>query len=107
MKFYKNLYVSKLVENKKDKIIEKLKQKDFPMILCYIIVLLEEGEKQMEFYSTGLLHQKQLERDDLFIVGLAAGYRDAIHLVQEITSEVYEETGGADIRAYIREKEMC
>ena len=55
--------------------------------------------------STTLLHQKQLQEEDMFIVGLAAGYRDAIRLVGKITQEVYENTGGADIRGYIRNKE--
>lgn len=104
MKFYKNLYVTELVKDRKDKIISKLQNGEFPLV-CYLLVLLENGDSQLEFYSTTLLHQKQLQEDNMFVVGLAAGYRDAVRLVQSITQEVYEHTGGADIRTYIREKE--
>ncbi len=104
MKFYKNLYVTELVKDRKENIIQKLQNGEFPLA-CYLLVLLETGESQLEFYSTTLLHQKQLQDDSIFIVGLAAGYRDAIRLVQKVTQEVYEKTGGADIRTYIRNKE--
>lgn len=104
MKFYKNLYVSEYVEKKKEKIINKLKQGKIPFSY-YIIVLLEEGENQLEFYSTSLLYQEKLREEELFVVGIAAGYEDAIYLVEEISKEVYENTGGVDIRSYIQNKE--
>lgn len=104
MKFYKNLYVSEYMEDKKEKMISKLKRGNFPFT-CYILVLIEEGENQLEFYSTSLLYQKKMMEEELFIVGIAAGYRDAIYLVEKITKEVYDETGGVDIRSYIRKME--
>lgn len=43
--------------------------------------------------------------DDIFVVGIAGGYDDALYLVEEIAKEVYEKTGDLDIRSYIRERE--
>ena len=104
MKFYKNLYVSEEIGKKKDKIIQKLKAGKYPMT-TYIITLIEDGDNQLEFYSTALLKQDMLYDEGIFVVGLAAGYDDAVYLIEEITREVYEKTGDVDIRSYIKELE--
>lgn len=101
MKLFKKLYVSEYVKHRKEKIIKKLKAGEFPLSY-YILVLIEEGENQLEFYNTSLLYQKKLQEEELFVVGIAAGYEEAIYLVEDITREVYEKTGTADIRSYIR-----
>lgn len=104
MKFYKNLYVSEALEKKKEKIINKLCSGKYPLTV-YLLTLIEEGENQLEFFSTTMLWQKMVADDELFVVGIASGYDDAAYLVKEIAEEVYQETGGLDIRAYIRERE--
>lgn len=104
MKFYKHLYISEEIGKKKDKIIQKLKEGKYPLTI-YLIALIEEGENQLEFYSTALLRQDMLYDDDIFVVGLASGYDDAVYLIEEITREVYEKTGDVDIRSYIREQD--
>lgn len=104
MKFYKNLYVSESLEKKRDKIINKLIYGKYPLTV-YVIVLLEEGENQMEFYSASMFKQKIVSADNIFVVGIASGYDEAIYLVQRIAEEVYEKTGGLDMRSYIREQE--
>ena len=104
MRFYKNLYVSESLEKKKDKIIKKLSAGKYGLTL-YLLVLIPEGENQLEFYSAAMLRQKLISDEGLFVVGIASGYDDAVYLVQEIAGEVYEATGGLDIRSYIREQE--
>ena len=69
------------------------------------IALIEEGENQLEFYSMLMFRQGSVIDDDIFAVGLASGYDDALYLVEEIAKEVYEKTGDLDIRSYIRERE--
>ena len=64
-----------------------------------------EGENQLEFYSTLMFRQGSVIDDDIFVVGIAGGYDDALYLVEEIAKEVYEKTGDLDIRSYIRERE--
>lgn len=100
MRFYKYLYVSESLEKKTEKIKTKLQKGKFPMN-AYMIVLIEEGENQLEFYSAALLHQQIFEKENLFIVGIAESQMDAIYLVDEIAREVYANTGGLDIRSYI------
>lgn len=104
MKFYKNLYLGVGLEKKKEKIIEKLETGKYPLTL-YILTLAQTEENQLEFYSTLMLRQKLIADKDVFVVGLATGYEDALYMVEEITREVYEKTGGADIRGYLLEQE--
>ena len=104
MKFYKHLYVSEDIGKKKEKIIRNMKPGKYPLT-TYLLVLTEEGENQLEFYSASLLRQGMLYEEDIFVVGLASGYEDAVYLVEEITREVYEKTGDVDIRSYIRDQE--
>ena len=104
MRFYKNLYVSESMAKKKEKVIAKLNKKKYPL-KTYVIALIEEGENQLEFYSTLMFRQGSVIDDDIFAVGLASGYDDALYLVEEIAKEVYEKTGDLDIRSYIRKQE--
>ena len=84
--------------------IAKLNKKKYPL-KTYVIALIEEGENQLEFYSTLMFRQGSVIDDDIFAVGLADGYDDALYLVEEIAKEVYEQTGDLDIRSYIRKQE--
>lgn len=45
------------------------------------------------------------EQEDLLIVGVGASYQDAVETVGQIVDETYRETGGFDVKTYLREKE--
>lgn len=104
MRFYKHLYVSDSLKKKKEKIIAKLNKKKYPLSI-YVVTLIEDGTNQLEFYSTLMFRQGSVIDEDIFVVGLASGYEDALYLVEDIVKEVYEKTGDLDIRAYIRGQE--
>lgn len=104
MKFYRNLYLGVGLEKKKEKLIKKLETGKYPLTL-YLLVLAQTEENQLEFYSTLMLHQKMVSEKDIFVVGIASGYEDAVYMVEEITRETYEKTGTADIRGYLLEQE--
>ena len=72
MRFYKNLYVSESMAKKKEKVIAKLNKKKYPL-KTYVIALIEEGENQLEFYSTLMFRQGSVIDDDIFAV---SGRRD-------------------------------
>ena len=104
MRFYRYLYESELMKGKKDKITERLKNRDYPLA-AYVIVLPEEGENQLEFFRTSLLAQQIFDAEEMFVVGIAAGYDDALYLVERIEEDVYKATEDADIRSYILERD--
>lgn len=104
MNFYKNLYISDGYKNKKESLIKKLKEGKYPLS-AYVLVLIESGPNQLEFYPAALLYQGYIKSDQMFIVGLADSYMDAVYLVEDIVKEVYDKTGTADIRSFIEKVE--
>lgn len=96
--------MSESLEKKKDKIIQKMKKGKYPLTI-YILALIEEGENQLEFYSSAILRQSVVSDDGIFVVGIASGYDDAVYMVEDIAKEVYEKKGNLDIRSYIQERE--
>ena len=100
MKFYNNLYISDDLKNKKEKWTKKLESGKYPLG-AYILVLPENSENQLEFYRATMLYQEYFYSKEIFIVGLAESYMEAIYLVEKITREVFEKTGGADLRSYL------
>ena len=105
MQFYRKLYISESLEKKKEKIMRRLKTGKL-QINVYIIALPSNERNQLEIYNSSLLMQPSFPKDNLFVAGIAKGYEEALELVEEITKEVYNETGGANIRAYIMGKEQ-
>ena len=105
MKFYKNLYVSDGYQKKKEELVQRMKSGKYPLS-AFVLVLIENGPNQMEFYPTVMLYQGYLETENIYVLGLAESYMDAVYMVEDITREVYENTGTADIRSYIRAQEM-
>ena len=92
MRYYKHLYLTEGLEKKKEKILRKL----------------EAGKLQPSVHVITTLQFKQpaFPEQDLFVVGITKGYEEAVELVEQIVQEVYEQTGGCDIRSYILEKEQ-
>ncbi len=100
MEFYRDLYVTESIKPRKEKILLKLKQKKYPPGI-FLLTVPSGGDGQLEFFSSALLRQELLKDENLFVVGIAAGYDDAVYLVEEITAEVYWQTGGGDLRAWL------
>ena len=102
MEFYKDLYVSEFLEKKRNKLVRDIRHKEsYPSI--YVIALPACDHNQLELYSSIMLKQKVYDRDDLFIVGIADGYDDALMIVQRIYDDVLLKTGNTDVRRYLEE----
>ena len=104
MRYYKHLYLAKGIR-KKEKIIRKLEENKLQMNI-HVITLARNEKNQLEIYHARVLLQPNFPHDDLFVVGIAKGYEDAVEMVEEIAQEVYNKTKGADIRSYILEREQ-
>ncbi len=104
IKFYCNLFISEDFESKKKKIIRKLRNnKVQPHV--YVLALPFETCNQLEFYSSMMLRQHAYQSKQIFVVGIANGYEDAIYMTQEIVQKVYEDTKDTNIRKYIERKQ--
>ena len=51
------------------------------------------------------IQKKMVDSEDLFIIGFADGYHEAVKLVERITQDVLDATGSANIRGYLLEKQ--
>lgn len=105
MKFYKYLYVQETLEKKKEKIIDKLKQKNI-LLNCHIVALASSDKNQLDIYSSKFLFQPGFPTEDLFIVAIVKSHEDAIEFVEKLLKDVYNETKRTDMRSYILEKEQ-
>jgi len=107
MKYYKKLYIGEGLTGKREEVIRRLNQREL-LLNIYIITLAQGEQNHLEFFDASLLHQEMIAKQKLFVVGIAAGYDEALEVVEKITREVYDETRDTDIRNYIlnREKEL-
>lgn len=104
MKFYCDLYVSECWQEKRARIIKKLKQNRIqPQV--YVVALSQGSQNQLEFFSSILLKQHVFDNAEVFVVGIANGYDEALFMVRDITKQIYTETGTADLRKYILERQ--
>ena len=100
MKCYYNLYVSEALDSQKERILRKIKEHKW-QFEKYLIALAKRERNHLEIYNSVLLIQKTISQEDIFLVGLADSYENALELVEKITQEVYDKTKGTDIRNYI------
>lgn len=105
MKYYRYLYISEGLEKKRDKIIKKL-EKGKLQLSVHLILLPASERNQLEIVSSAYLLQPVYPKEGLFVVGITDSYEGALELVEKISQEVYDNTGGADIRNYILMKEQ-
>lgn len=105
MQYYKYLYLADGLEKKKEKMIRKLDAGKLQLDV-HVTTLAVNERNQLEIYNTIQFKQPSFPYQDLFVVGIARGYDDAVELVERIAAEVYEKTGTCDIRSYILEKEQ-
>ncbi len=102
--FYCDLYVSQSWQKKKSTLKRKLKKKKL-LPSVYIITLSQGTQNQLEFFSSVLLHQHVFDHAELFVIGMADGYNEALFLVEQITDKVYRKTGTADIRRFVQKRQ--
>lgn len=105
MKYYYNLYTSESLREKKLQILSRINRGEF-VINKYLIVLTQNEKNHLEFYDSAFVSQKVVEKEELFVIGLADGYGGAVKIVETIVNEVLRMTGGTNIRAYLLEQQL-
>ena len=81
MRYWKELYVSEELKGREEEIIEHLEKKEF-QFRVYLIALPENERNQLEIYHSGMLNQTWYREKDVFVVGLAKGYLQALEACQ-------------------------
>ncbi len=105
MKWYKKLYLGDNAKKAKYKVFGKICRNRFSYN-TFLITLSDTPGNLLEIYSVNLLKQpyyreKEVKKN-IYVVGLAAGYNEAVNVMQQIIEEVYAATGAFDIRSYLK-----
>ena len=98
------LYFGETAEKKKDRLIRKLNRSKGMPADVYLITLAANGRDVFDMLSAVWLMQPAVKKRLPTVVGIACGREEAMEVVLGIAREVYEKTGGADIRRYILER---
>lgn len=104
IRFSKNLYCGEKAEDQKRKIIWRLKH-SAGMVKAYVITFPSNPGNLLDIYHNAQLLQPYYKKKELFVVGIAWGYEEALQVVEMIIKEVYENTGGFHVKAYLQSKE--
>ena len=104
MVWYKYLYADESIIRKKDKIKWKIRH-NAGLVNMFVITLSSSGSGLLDIISTLELMQKSYPKEQLFIVGIARGYENAVELACEIVMEVYDKTGGFCVKEYLLKRQ--
>ncbi|OYO51279.1 hypothetical protein C8E03_10137 [Lachnotalea glycerini] len=100
MIWYRNLYVGETARKRKHEIVWKVKHKA-GMLGVYLISLSSNQENLLDIIDSSMLIQPYYEKEDIFIVGIACGYDEALELTTRIIETLYKKTGDFKIRQYL------
>jgi hypothetical protein len=104
MRWYKNLYISKEAQPERKNIIKNIKRNK-SVLFAYLIII-ENNDSNKNRGILTIVHsifflRNYTKKDNVIIIGIACGRMDAFRLAGSIIYEVYNKTGGFDIKKYI------
>ena len=103
MKCHEDLYAGKSIRRRLWKVKWKIVH-NAGQIRVYVITFSSNEKNLLDIIPSRELLQKHYPKKDLYVIGLAGNYKEAVELAAYIVSEVYQATGGFDVRSYIRQK---
>ena len=105
MKWYKKLYMGENAKKSKYKIMGKVRTSRFQRDV-YLITLANNPNNLLDIYSANQLLQPHFKKahvlNDICVIGLARGRDEAFHVVEQIISDVYTNTGEFKLREYYK-----
>jgi len=101
MKFYPLLYISPALENKREKIIWKLKC-NIGLRGIYLLTLASNGRDLFDIMDASYVKQKALRRNLPMIIGITSSHSEALQTAIEIIEQTIQETGTADVKQYLK-----
>jgi len=93
------LFLSDKMEKKKKKVIAAISKRKATFHV-YCIAFASQPDNLFDIMDANELLFPHYKKTDFCIVGLAEGKEEAISLVQDMIVEIYNQTGGFDVRTY-------
>ena len=103
MEWHENLYAGESIRHKLQKVKWKVAH-NAGQLRVYVITLASNEKNLLDIIPARELLQKYYPKRDLYVVGLAGNYKEAVELAGHIVSDVYRKTGGFDVRFHLRQK---
>lgn len=100
MEWYRELYTGDSIQGKTERIKWKIIH-NAGQLQIYVIALASNPENLFDIIPSWELMQRHYPKRQMLIIGLAKGWDEAVEVVRQIITEVYENTGGVDIRKYL------
>jgi|GEM_PF-2147039 len=100
MIWYRDLYIGRLIGSRSEKIIYRIDSGDYPAGVWLVTVPADE-RRSLEVMACRELRYEYTRNAVLMILGLAQGREEAMLLVETIVQDAVDETGSADIRAWL------
>lgn len=103
MKWYRDLYVGESIVHKKNKIKWKILH-NAGQLNVYVIALASSHNNLLDIIPSHELLQRGYPKKELYIIGLAGGYEEAVETAAAVVNEVYRQTGGFEVVSYLENK---
>ena len=103
MTWYEDLYVGESIVHKTSKIKWKIRH-NAGQLNIYVISLASNEANLLDIIPAQELLQKGYPKREMYVVGLAKGYDEAVNVAVSIVEEVYQSTGAFDVRSYLRQR---
>lgn len=103
MKWYRDLYVGESIVHKKNKIKWKILH-NAGQLNVYVIALASSHNNLLDIIPSHELLQRGYPKKELYIIGLAGGYEEAVETAAAVVNEVYRQTGGFEVASYLENK---
>ena len=97
MKFHRELYVGNTVHHIR-RVKWKLKHGAGQMRI--FVIMLAGGSDQLAIMHCAFLQQRYYKKYPPYIVGIAGGYEEALELIQKMVADIYQKTGGYQLKEY-------
>ncbi len=102
MKWYKNLYCGELIAPKARQIVNKIKKNKLTPDV-YVIALASNPNNQLDLIGTWELLQPGYPKENIRIIGIAQGKKEALELTTQIVDEIYQKTGDVKVQQYLKQ----
>lgn len=103
MRWHEDLYAGESVRPKLKRVKWKIAH-NAGQLRVYVITLASNGSNLLDIVPAWELMQKYYPKKSLCVIGLAGNYEEALELAGHIISDMYRQTGGFDIKGFIRQK---
>ncbi len=104
MHWYRDLYIGETFHGQKKKLIRMVEKSHTVPGLYLLLIRLDQDHNQMEIVTQKYFIDRIHDPSSVLIVGLAFGEQEIRGLLVQITDQVYQKTGKADIKEYLLEK---